>query len=117
MLKRLLLLAIPLVIAAPAQARKAKPVMRHATGTFEVTLTPEAQDGDAARFGLVKTFSGAMQGTAKGVMISLGTPSPARLHPMSLWTGLKDAWTERQGASCWFIAVSCPRRGRRTCLW
>lgn len=56
--------------------------MHHATGTFEVKITPEAQ-GDApaggmptSRMGIAKTFTGAMVGTAEGTMLAAGTPAP-----------------------------------------
>jgi hypothetical protein len=57
-------------------------VTHHATGTFDVKITPEAQ-GEApegglptARMSLAKTFSGGMIGTAQGTMLSAGTPHP-----------------------------------------
>ena len=56
--------------------------MKHATGTFEVKITPEAQ-GDApagglptSRMGIAKTFSGGMTGTATGTMLAAGAPRP-----------------------------------------
>lgn len=56
--------------------------MHHATGTFEVKMTPEAQ-GDApgggmptSRMGIAKTFSGGMTGSATGTMLAAGTPKP-----------------------------------------
>ena len=56
--------------------------MHHATGTFEVKMTPEAQ-GDAptgglptSRMGIAKTFVGGMTGTATGTMLAAGTPKP-----------------------------------------
>lgn len=56
--------------------------MRHAAGTFDVTITPEAQ-GDApdggvpiARMGIAKIFTGGLSGKALGTMISGGTPKP-----------------------------------------
>ena len=59
--------------------------MHHATGTFEVKMTPEAQ-GDAptdglptSRMGIAKTFTGGMTGTATGTMLAAGTPQPG--HP------------------------------------
>ena len=54
--------------------------MQHATGTFEVKMTPEAGDmggGDTlptARMGLAKTFSGDLTGSATGTMLSIGRP-------------------------------------------
>ncbi len=56
--------------------------MHHATGTFEVTITPEAQaeapEGGVAtsRMALSKQFSGGLIGTATGTMLSAGTPAP-----------------------------------------
>ncbi len=59
--------------------------MLHATGTFEVKMTPEAQ-GDApsgglptSRMGIAKSFTGGMTGTAAGTMLAAGTPQPG--HP------------------------------------
>ena len=59
--------------------------MHHATGTFEVKMTPEAQ-GDApadglptSRMAIAKTFIGGMTGTATGTMLVAGTPQPG--HP------------------------------------
>jgi len=56
--------------------------MLHATGSFDVRMTPEAQ-GDApeggmptSRVGFLKTFIGPMQGTATGTMLAAGNPSP-----------------------------------------
>jgi len=56
--------------------------MLHATGIFEVTLTPEAQ-GPApeggqptTRMGIAKIFHGDLAGTATGTMLSGGTPAP-----------------------------------------
>lgn len=46
----------------------------HATGTFEVKVTPE-QSSDPAfgRMSLDKQFHGALQGTSKGEMLAYGT--------------------------------------------
>ena len=54
----------------------------HATGSFDVSMTFEAQQeapggGVAtARMGMRKTFSGDMEGVAIGTMLSGGTPAP-----------------------------------------
>jgi len=54
--------------------------MHHATGTFEVTVTPEAQasgEGGAlptSRMGLLKRFAGGIDGTARGTMLAAGIP-------------------------------------------
>jgi hypothetical protein len=50
-----------------------------AVGTFDVTLTPQPQAPDEAqvlgRRALAKTFHGDLEGTAFGVMISIGSPA------------------------------------------
>lgn len=75
-------LAALALFAAPASAKDA--AMHHATGTFEVKITPEAQgeapEGGVAtgRMGLHKTFSGGMAGTATGTMLTVGTPAPGQ---------------------------------------
>jgi hypothetical protein len=48
-----------------------------AKGTFEVELTPGPAElgGAAARFDLVKTFHGDLEGSGRGVMFSAGDPS------------------------------------------
>ena len=56
--------------------------MQHATGSFVVKITPEAQstapDGGVAtsRMAIGKTFSGGLVGTAEGIMLAAGTPAP-----------------------------------------
>jgi hypothetical protein len=68
------------VVAAPASAQEK--AVQHATGTFEVTITPEAQvpaksEGmPTSRMGLSKTFSGGLTGAAVGTMLAAGTPKP-----------------------------------------
>jgi Protein of unknown function (DUF3224) len=53
---------------------------KHAKGTFEVTITPEAQGTDqasgiaTARMALAKTFKGDFNGKASGTMLSAGAP-------------------------------------------
>lgn len=56
--------------------------MNHATGSFEVTLTPEAQ-GEApagglptSRMALAKRFTGGLDGSAQGTMLAAGMPKP-----------------------------------------
>lgn len=77
------LLLTPLVLIAAAAAPERTP-MQHATGTFEVKMTPEAQ-GEApaaglptSRMGIAKTFTGGMTGTATGTMLAAGTPKPGQ---------------------------------------
>jgi hypothetical protein len=72
-----------LTISASATAAQEKP-MHHATGSFTVTVTPEAQapgtDGAPAtsRMAIAKTFAGDLVGTAHGTMLAAGTPGPGR---------------------------------------
>ena len=49
-----------------------------ATGTFDVTLTPQATDAEAqgsslARLAITKRFHGDLEATSKGEMLSAGT--------------------------------------------
>ncbi len=53
--------------------------MAHASGAFEVTLTPQATDTDSAgtalgRMSIEKQFHGDLEGTSKGEMLTAGTP-------------------------------------------
>lgn len=46
------------------------------TATFTVTLTPaETLPGAADRFDLSKTWTGALEGTSQGVMLTAGDPA------------------------------------------
>lgn len=71
-----LLLSLALLAAAPA------PVLKHATGTFEVKLLPEAQapapaEGvPTARMAMEKDFDGGLVGAATGTMLSAGALAP-----------------------------------------
>jgi hypothetical protein len=59
--------------AAPA---KEKVVTSHASGAFDVKLTPQAvEDGDAGlgRMSIDKQFHGDLEGTSKGFMLASGT--------------------------------------------
>ena len=52
--------------------------MTHATGNFEVTLTPQpladpAADASLARLAIDKQFHGDLEATSKGEMLSAGT--------------------------------------------
>jgi len=56
----------------PAPAKE-KVVTNHASGTFDVKLTPQAaEDGDAGlgRMSIDKQFHGDLEGTSKGFMLS-----------------------------------------------
>ncbi|WP_375397590.1 DUF3224 domain-containing protein [uncultured Sphingomonas sp.] len=73
---------LALAAAGLATAAYKEPTMHHATGTFAVKITPEAQAPAPAgglptgRMGIAKTFSGGLTGTATGTMISAGAPTP-----------------------------------------
>ena len=59
--------------AQPATAKE-KVVTSHATGTFDVKLTPQPADEGAdpalARMTIVKQFHGDLEGTSKGIMLA-----------------------------------------------
>ena len=69
--------AIAALVSAPAMGRS---TVKHATGTFEVKMTPEASgegpEGGlpTSRMSIAKTFSGGMTGTARGTMLAAGSP-------------------------------------------
>jgi hypothetical protein len=80
------LVAICLVFAFsfPAYAQtqsapqKETVVTKHATGTFEVKVTPQtaddsSQDATLGRMSIDKQFHGDLQGTSKGQMLTAGT--------------------------------------------
>jgi hypothetical protein len=77
----LLAAAAVLVANVPAPDARRSAVM-HATGSFEVTVTPEAQaassDGGlpTSRMAIAKTFVGGLSGRATGVMLAAGAPAP-----------------------------------------
>ena len=58
--------------AAQGAAAKEKVVTSHASGTFEVKLTPQAGEDDAGlgRMTIDKQFHGDLEGTSKGFMLS-----------------------------------------------
>jgi hypothetical protein len=59
--------------AQTAAARK-ETKMTHATGTFEVKLTPQSTDDKAlGRMSIDKQFRGDIDGTSKGEMLTAGT--------------------------------------------
>jgi hypothetical protein len=64
---------------APPPKLKERVMAFHASGTFEVTLSPQplADPGAETALGrmtIAKTFSGDLQGTSKGEMLMAGTP-------------------------------------------
>ncbi len=60
---------------APAATRKEGPVIRHATGTFEVVLTPQATEAGpgVARMSIGKQLRGELEATSKGEMLAAST--------------------------------------------
>ena len=64
--------------SSPNTAQKGVAMPLHATGTFEVKLTPQG-DGDKAegstlgRMSIAKQFHGDLEGTSKGEMLTAGT--------------------------------------------
>ena len=94
----------------------------HATGTFEVNLTPQADDdttGSAAvgRMALDKQFFGDLAATSKGVMLAVGTAVEGsagyvameqvtgRLHDRSGSFALQHSGTMARGAQQLTISV------------
>jgi hypothetical protein len=54
-------------------------MMSHASGTFEVKMTPlpagdEAEPSPVGKFSLDKQFHGDLEGASKGEMLAVGTP-------------------------------------------
>ncbi len=54
--------------------------MPHASGTFEVKMTPESPDDDGSgnplgRFSFDKLFSGDLAGSSRGLMLGAGSPT------------------------------------------
>lgn len=47
--------------------------MHHATGTFEVKLTPQTSDPPVGRITFDKQFHGGLDGTSKGEMLATGS--------------------------------------------
>lgn len=73
----LVLMTAGLVAAGSAYAQEG--TVHHATGTFEVEMTPgDAEVVEAglglSRYGLSKTFTGGIQGRATGQMLAGGPP-------------------------------------------
>ncbi len=47
--------------------------MAHATGTFDVKLTPQISDPPIGRMSIEKQWHGALEGTSKGEMLTAGS--------------------------------------------
>jgi len=63
----------------PAPVQKGAAVTTHATGTFDVKLTPQTpedktDDGTLARMTIDKQIHGDLEATSKGQMLTAGTP-------------------------------------------
>lgn len=62
---------------SPTTAQKGPPVTTHASGTFEVKVTPQADDQAAeaslGRMTIDKQYHGDLEGTGKGQMLAFGT--------------------------------------------
>jgi uncharacterized protein DUF3224 len=72
-----LILFIPISVLALSASQKETPMTRHATGTFDVKLTPldpafKADDNSIGRYSVDKQFHGALEATSKGEMLSGG---------------------------------------------
>jgi hypothetical protein len=68
-----LCLALAALVHAQSAPAKEKVLTMHASGTFDVKLTPQAaEDGDAGlgRMTIDKQFHGDLEGTSKGFMLS-----------------------------------------------
>ncbi len=68
-----------LLVSTPRAAQKDSPMPQHATGSFEVKLSPidpafKAEDNSIGRFSIDKQFHGALEATSKGEMLTgMGT--------------------------------------------
>jgi len=76
-LRAALLLFLPISVLALRAAQKETPMPHHATGTFEVKLTPlvptfKSEDNSIGRYSIDKQFHGALEATSKGEMLSSG---------------------------------------------
>jgi len=58
--------------AVPSAPAKEKALTKHASGTFDVKLTPQPEDADTGfgRMSIDKQFHGDLEGTSKGFMLS-----------------------------------------------
>jgi hypothetical protein len=78
-LRAAFLLLFPIFVLALRAAQKETPMSHHATGTFEVKVTPldpafKSDDNAIGRYSLDKQFHGALEATSKGEMLSgMGT--------------------------------------------
>ena len=62
----------------PAPTQKEDPVLNHASGSFEVKVTPvedKSDDPTLGRMMLDKQYHGDLEGVGKGQMLTAGTPA------------------------------------------
>ncbi len=96
MFRRLALITLAATALASAASAAAP---HHATGTFEVKITPATEDkGDGStlsRLVLHKTYAGALTATSKGEMLAAGTvkPTSAAYVAVERITGVLDGKT------------------------
>jgi Protein of unknown function (DUF3224) len=69
------LLAVPILHAQTTPAQKGTPMPAHATGPFDVKVTPQDDkiDPTLGRMTLDKTFHGDLEATSKGQMLTAST--------------------------------------------
>ena len=72
-----ILLLLPISVLALRAAQKESMITHHATGTFEVKLTPlaptfKSEDNSIGRYSIDKQFHGALEAASKGEMLSSG---------------------------------------------
>jgi hypothetical protein len=73
------ILTLCMAVFGFAQEQSKKPMTQHASGSFEVKLTPQKPDSDVAeaanlgRMSIDKQFHGGLEGTSKGEMIAAQT--------------------------------------------
>ncbi|HUK73922.1 MAG TPA: DUF3224 domain-containing protein [Candidatus Bathyarchaeia archaeon] len=68
-----LLLGLLGVSSAQTPNKKDTTATAHATGTFEIKLTPKPSDPPLGKFSFDKQFHGGLDGTSKGEMLTAGS--------------------------------------------
>lgn len=75
---KILATACLLLISGTAARTQTKAVVMHATGTFDVKMAPQKDEGVGdsaiARMSIEKQFHGDLEGTSKGQMLASGNP-------------------------------------------
>lgn len=90
-----LLLATTLSLSAPQITETRNQAMAHATGTFDVQITPitpdpDTQAGAHGRMRLAKTFHGGLAGTGAGEMLAVREGQSGAYVAMERVTGVLD---------------------------